>query len=337
MLFAHLNEISVRENQNVTAGTQIGTLGSTGRSTGPHLHWEVRVNGSAVNPAEWTKTNSPDAISATNISPASQIVVFAGHNDVLSGETGTGGPQGSRIISPGESNEQYFNRMIAQAIAGMGLATYIPSTKTRTGTDPNSNWSRAKEYARQGYIPIEIHYDEPAGRSGLIRAVNRPISSKENALIRDFGVFPMGYRDLGGPRRGLSLLEVAPLTAPRIANPSRYIQSDAQKIARSLRSASPQSDGGVTHLAQILVGEAGPEFVIPMSKMKNFINLVTVEKVKSIKENIIASRNKMDVAVNRINLTSTEIDMKTNGLSYEIMDDYSETVTYYYQPTIYYS
>jgi hypothetical protein len=47
-LFYHLGELKVQEGQWVNAGDPIGTLGSTGLSTGPHLHWEVRVNGVAV-------------------------------------------------------------------------------------------------------------------------------------------------------------------------------------------------------------------------------------------------------------------------------------------------
>jgi len=50
----HLDRIDVSAGDSVTRGQPLGTVGSTGRSTGPHLHWEVHVSGVAVDPTVWT-------------------------------------------------------------------------------------------------------------------------------------------------------------------------------------------------------------------------------------------------------------------------------------------
>lgn len=49
----HLSEVAVQPGQWVWPGTLLGRVGSTGLSTGPHLHWELRVNGVPVDPAQW--------------------------------------------------------------------------------------------------------------------------------------------------------------------------------------------------------------------------------------------------------------------------------------------
>ncbi|MFN3616033.1 MAG: peptidoglycan DD-metalloendopeptidase family protein, partial [Rubrimonas sp.] len=53
--YAHLNRIRVRPGQRVGRGERIGDMGNTGRSTGPHLHYEVHVNGRAVDPMKFIK------------------------------------------------------------------------------------------------------------------------------------------------------------------------------------------------------------------------------------------------------------------------------------------
>jgi murein DD-endopeptidase MepM/ murein hydrolase activator NlpD len=53
--YGHLSHIGVRLGQFVRIGETIGSIGSTGRSTGPHLHYETRVNGEAVDPQKFLR------------------------------------------------------------------------------------------------------------------------------------------------------------------------------------------------------------------------------------------------------------------------------------------
>ena len=53
--YAHASQLAVKEGDLVVAGQRVATVGSTGRSTGPHLHFEVRLNGVPQNPARFLK------------------------------------------------------------------------------------------------------------------------------------------------------------------------------------------------------------------------------------------------------------------------------------------
>jgi len=57
-LYGHLSRITVKVGQEVTVGQKIGEVGSTGHSTGTHLHYEVRKNGKAINPAKFLTLNN---------------------------------------------------------------------------------------------------------------------------------------------------------------------------------------------------------------------------------------------------------------------------------------
>ena len=49
-MYAHLSSIAVRLGQRVARGDRLGAVGATGDATGPHLHFEVRLRGAAVDP-----------------------------------------------------------------------------------------------------------------------------------------------------------------------------------------------------------------------------------------------------------------------------------------------
>ena len=53
--YGHLDEIKVEVGQWIEKGQMVGTVGQTGRSTGPHLHFELREGDQSVNPAQLLK------------------------------------------------------------------------------------------------------------------------------------------------------------------------------------------------------------------------------------------------------------------------------------------
>jgi murein DD-endopeptidase MepM/ murein hydrolase activator NlpD len=76
--YGHMSRIAVAEGQHVRKGDVIGYVGSTGRSTGSHLHYEVRIGGEAVNPIPYMQTVAPGVATDTVLA----------HNDQ---STGAGG------------------------------------------------------------------------------------------------------------------------------------------------------------------------------------------------------------------------------------------------------
>ena len=58
-IYMHLASILIEEGATVQPGQLIGIIGTTGRSTGPHLHFEVDIQGTPVNPLTWLRRAFP--------------------------------------------------------------------------------------------------------------------------------------------------------------------------------------------------------------------------------------------------------------------------------------
>jgi murein DD-endopeptidase MepM/ murein hydrolase activator NlpD len=56
--YGHLSSIEVNVGQSVKNGHTVGKVGSTGRSTGPHLHYETRVDGDAIDPQKFLRAGA---------------------------------------------------------------------------------------------------------------------------------------------------------------------------------------------------------------------------------------------------------------------------------------
>ena len=76
--YGHLSRLNVVAGQSVHKGDIIGFVGTTGRSTGPHLHYEVRVEGSAVNPIPFMQGGVADM---TTLASAEKIADHGAHDE----------------------------------------------------------------------------------------------------------------------------------------------------------------------------------------------------------------------------------------------------------------
>jgi murein DD-endopeptidase MepM/ murein hydrolase activator NlpD len=54
--YSHLSQINVKVGQKIEKGQSVGLAGATGRATGPHLHWGVKLNSINVNPLSFVRT-----------------------------------------------------------------------------------------------------------------------------------------------------------------------------------------------------------------------------------------------------------------------------------------
>jgi murein DD-endopeptidase MepM/ murein hydrolase activator NlpD len=76
--YGHLSRLNVAAGQMVHKGDLIGFVGTTGRSTGPHLHYEVRVGGDAVNPVPYLQGEGQPQLAMSSIGHAGALADLGG-------------------------------------------------------------------------------------------------------------------------------------------------------------------------------------------------------------------------------------------------------------------
>jgi hypothetical protein len=100
-LFYHLSDFTTTLGQEVQRGDTVGLVGSTGRSTGPHIHWEMYVAGVAVDPTRWVEGPYYQLGDAEAYVPAQTPVAPSGEQElesvVGSDETGAGGGEEQEV------------------------------------------------------------------------------------------------------------------------------------------------------------------------------------------------------------------------------------------------
>lgn len=123
--FGHLDSIGVRAGQTIGGGQQIGTLGSTGQSTGPHLHYETRsANGSRSNAAAGIVSRARTMANGA-VGRAQKAIAGALGGFITGGPTGaiTGGIQGG--VMGGQSWLEQFQQWLRETSFFVRLSMVI--------------------------------------------------------------------------------------------------------------------------------------------------------------------------------------------------------------------
>ncbi len=138
--YFHLSEIDVKEGQDLKAGQQLGKVGSTGMSTGPHLHFEVHVNGEAVDPEPLLRGEAPVT------PPPDSGYSLAG--DSSSSSVGGGSRSGLGLPGGGSSSWGGGGRSVGSSSGGgsVGSPGFSGSLSGVSAGNLDGMWAKLAQY-----------------------------------------------------------------------------------------------------------------------------------------------------------------------------------------------
>lgn len=206
--YSHLNSITVKNKQQVVAGNKIGAMGSTGNSTGPHLHFEVLKNNAYVDPATVVPGLSGGSSTATVNNTQAESPETAGNKDTAA--------EGSVGSASGNSNgSSALAQALGFAASDFSMLGGVPSNVTPL-------------VAITGQQTSSKNATDKSGKGGPT-SVGMGITGGEPSLV---GSNSGGSSTRGGVVINLSIKQASDSEARRFAKIVKDILEDDNNISK---------------------------------------------------------------------------------------------------------
>lgn len=206
-MYAHQSAIRVRPGQTVRRGQNIGAVGSTGNSTGPHLHFEVHLNGRPVDPAPYLggggMAGSGNSSSMAALGAPANEAGSSGSSSTVSGRSGTAvGTSEADIVAAALGGSAGLASVANKGASGesTGAAAGSGTSTPASGASTIPNGSLKSILTRAGFRgkALDIAYGiAMAESSGNPRAFNGNAATGD----KSYGLFQINMLGAMGPER----------------------------------------------------------------------------------------------------------------------------------------
>ena len=181
-LYAHMTERSVMTGDTVQAGQQLGTVGSTGKSTGPHLHFEIRIGGT-----EWSN--------ATRQDPYSTLAEIVGDQDLADTcAKGTSLDVESTLMKGNQTiaeNKQQLCKLLVNKFSQNGAIALMANAAHESDYDTGSNGDGGTSYGL-----FQWHNDRKHGLISAYPNSYNTVQSQYNYLLSELNDYTELYSNL---------------------------------------------------------------------------------------------------------------------------------------------